>query len=114
MLSAPVGGAVGVLMGAIAAAVQRSVKLGIWILAGSVCGCILFMFSLFGFIVVLGLANNVLLQGGGIIGSSSSDTPPGAAEAVGEILFSILLIPVALLGGATGADFYYDRYQHRE
>lgn len=118
MLSATVGGAVGVLMGAIAAAVQNSVKVGIYILAGSVIGCFLFIFGLFGFVVVLGLANNVLLQSGGISTSSSSDTPPGAAEAVAEtigaVLFSILLIPGALLGGAIGADLYYDRYQHRE
>lgn len=105
------------LMGAITAVAEKSVKLGIWILAGSVIGCALFLCGLIGLIVVVMLTSNILqgrLHSTQITTSSSSDAPPGAAEAVGGVLFSLLLVPVALSGGAIGAHLYRDRHQHRE
>lgn len=116
MFSAIIGGIIGILMGVIMAVVEKSVELGIWILAGSVFGCALFLCGLIGLIVVLMLVSNVL-QGRLSLApstSSSSDTPPAAAEAVGLVLFSLLLVPVALAGGAIGAHLYRDRHQHRE
>lgn len=117
MFSATIGGIIGILMGVITAVVEKSIKLGIWILAGSVIGCALFLCGLIGLIVVVMLTSNILqgrLHSTQITTSSSSDAPPGAAEAVGLALFSLLLVPVALSGGAIGAHLYRDHHQHRE
>lgn len=106
--SAKVGGAIGVGIGAIAAAIDRSVKLAIYIFAGAVSACIVIPTWLLTLLIASVSLDRT---------SNSSDYPPGAAEAVGDAMFSLFatvgVTALAILGAAIGAAIYHEGQQRR-
>lgn len=93
-----IGSFIGIICGFVAGIHQRSMILSVFVFMGSLLFCSL---TVMGFGYLLDLA--VRSQGGM---KRSSDSPPAAAEGVGQILLPLMLIPLALTGAVLGAVVY--------
>lgn len=114
MLSAIVGVPLGLLMGVFVAIIMKSLGLGIWILGGSVLGCVLAQLTLLSSFIMFVLAINILRGNSTRISTSSEVDNEDLARAVGASLLMFGLIPVAILGGTIGGLIYYERHQLRQ
>ncbi len=90
---------VGIVCGLIAGLYQRSMILGIFVFLGSILFCSLTMMG-FGYLLDLAVRSRRGLY-------RSSDSPPAAAEGVGQVLLPLMLIPLALTGACLGAMVYH-------